>query len=279
MYDDDPISKVFLNSLKCMYNSCPVRIDVAGTVESINKINKETLYHCYNTFYHPSNMVLAVCGNLKPEYILNLIKENIPYYEKQEEIKRIYPSEQEEICKASMQEEMEVSIPAFVIGIKDRVENTDIIKKELILNIILNCIFDENSELFKKLYEEGLIITEPDLEYEYSDIYSQISIFASSKNPEKVFEKFKQTVQDKVKNGIDEKTFNRTKNKIYGRLITSYNSPAQIARIFMRDKLNNLNTFDYIERWKDIKIEDVNNMLKEKFKEERMILSVVKPKE
>lgn len=47
----------------------------------------------------------------------------------------------------------------------------------------------------------------------------------------------------------------------------------------MRDKLNNLNTFDYIERWKDIKIEDVNNMLKEKFKEERMILSVVKPKE
>lgn len=82
-----------------------------------------------------------------------------------------------------------------------------------------------------------------------------------------------------MKNGIDEKTFNRTKNKIYGRLITSYNSPAQIARIFMRDKLNNLNTFDYIERWKDIKIEDVNNMLKEKFKEERMILSVVKPKE
>ena len=203
----------------------------------------------------------------------------MPYYEKQEEIKRIYPSEKEEICKASMQEEMEVSIPAFVIGIKDRVENTDIIKKELILNIILNCIFDENSELFKKLYEEGLIITEPDLEYEYSDIYSQISIFASSKNPEKVFEKFKQTIQDKVKNGIDEKTFNRTKNKIYGRLITSYNSPAQIARIFMRDKLNNLNTFDYIERWKDIKIEDVNNMLKEKFKEERMILSVVKPKE
>ena len=146
MYDDDPISKVFLNSLKCMYNSCPVRIDVAGTVESINKINKEILYNCYNTFYHPSNMVLAVCGDFKPEYILNLIKENMPYYEKQEEIKRIYPNEKQEICKNKIQEEMEVSIPAFVIGIKDEVEKTDIIKKELIINIILNCIFDENSE-------------------------------------------------------------------------------------------------------------------------------------
>lgn len=58
----------------------------------------------------------------------------------------------------------------------------------------------------------------------------------------------------------------------------SYNSPSQIARIFMRDKLNNLNTFDYIEKWKDIKIEDVNKMLKDKFKEEKMVLSVVKPK-
>ena len=46
----------------------------------------------------------------------------------------------------------------------------------------------------------------------------------------------------------------------------------------MRDKLNNINTFEYIEKWKDIKIEDANKMLKDKFKEEKMILSVVKPK-
>ena len=198
MYDDDPISKVFLNSLQCMYNSCPVRIDVAGTVESINKITKDTLYNCYNTFYHPSNMILAVCGNFKPEYILNLIKENMEHFDKQGKIQRIYPTEKSEIFQKERIEEMEVSIPAFVIGIKDEVENTDIIKKELILNIILNCIFDENSKLFKELYEEGLIITEPDLEYEYSNIYSHMSIFASSKDPETVYNKFKQTVKEKI---------------------------------------------------------------------------------
>ena len=131
MYDDDPISKVFLNSLQCMYNSCPVRIDVAGTVESINKITKDTLYSCYNTFYHPSNMILAVCGNFKPEYILNLIKENMEHFDKQGKIQRIYPTEKSEIFQKERIEEMEVSIPAFVIGIKDEVENTDIIKKEL----------------------------------------------------------------------------------------------------------------------------------------------------
>lgn len=278
MYDDDPISKVFLNALQCMYNVCPIRIDVAGTIDSINKINKDILYNCYNTFYHPSNMVLAVCGNFKPEYILNLIKEKMEHFEKQGEIKRIYPVEKEEILKKEKQEEMEISIPAFVIGIKDKVEETDIIKKELILNIILNCIFDENSELFKELYEEGLIITEPDLEYEYSDIYSHMMIFSSSKDPERVFEKFKENVRKLIKDGIPEKAFNRTKNKIYGRLVTSYNSSAQIARIFMRDYLNNIITFEYIEKWKKINLDEVNEMLKNKFKEDKMILSVIKPK-
>lgn len=278
MYDDDPISKVFLNALQCMYNICPVRIDVAGTVESINKITKDTLYNCYNTFYHPSNMVLAVCGNFTPEYVLDLIKNNMEHFEIQEKIERIYPVEKEEVFKQKKEEEMEVSIPAFVIGIKDKVEEMDIIKKELILNIILNCIFDENSELFKELYEEGLIITEPDLEYEYSDIYSHMMIFSSSKDPEKVFEKFKENVRKLIKDGISEKVFNRTKNKIYGRLVTSYNSSAQIARIFMRDYLNNIITFDYIEKWKEINLNDINEMLRNKFKDEKMVLSVVKPR-
>ena len=278
MYDDDPISKVFLNALQCMYNKCPVRIDVAGTVESVNKITKDILYSCYNTFYHPSNMILAVCGNFEPEYILNLIKENMDHFEKQNKIQRIYPVEDKAICKKEKEEKMEVSIPAFVIGIKDEVENTDIVKKELILNIILNCIFDENSKLFKELYEKGLIISEPDLEYEYSDIYSHLMIFSYSKNPQLLYERFKEEVRRLIKEGIDEKTFNRTKNKIYGRLITSYNSSAQIARTFMRDYLNNVVSFDYIEKWKEINITDINEMLKSKFNEEKMVLSVINPK-
>ena len=278
MYDDDPISKVFLNALQCMYNACPVRIDVAGTVESINKINKDILYDCYNTFYHPSNMVLSVCGDFEPEYIINLIKENMEKMDKQDRIDRIYPEENPEICEKFKEEKMEVSIPTFVIGIKDEVEDTDIVRKELLLNIILNCIFDENSKLFKELYEEGLILSEPDLEYEYSNIYSHMTIFSPSKEPKKVYEKFKQEVSRLINEGIDEKTFNRTKNKIYGRLITSYNDASQIARAFMRDYMNNIVSFDDIEKWKEINVNDANEMLRNKFKEDKMILSVIEPK-
>ena len=57
MYRDNPSWRVFFNCLGAMYNENPVKIDIAGTVESIQNINKELLYKCYNTFYSPTNMV------------------------------------------------------------------------------------------------------------------------------------------------------------------------------------------------------------------------------
>ena len=58
-YDDEPAWKLYTNTLECLYANNPVRLDIAGTVESISKITKETLYSCYNTFYHPSNMIMC----------------------------------------------------------------------------------------------------------------------------------------------------------------------------------------------------------------------------
>ena len=278
MYDDDSISKVFYNALECMYEKCPVRIDVAGTVESVDRINKEILYNCYNTFYNPSNMILSVCGDFEPDYIINLIKTNMKKIEKLDKIDRIYPDEPEKVYNNYKEEKMDVSIPAFVIGIKDKVEKENIIKKELILNILLNYLLDENSKLYKELYDEGLLISEPDLEYEYSDIYSHMMIFSYSKDPNKVFEKVKEEIRILKENGLEEKAFNRVKNKIYGRLITSYNSPGQFGRIFMRDYMNNIISFDYLNEWNNINIEDANKELKDRFVEDKMILSIINPK-
>lgn len=278
MYDDDAISKVFLKALECMYEKCPVRLDVAGTVESVNKINKDILYDCYNTFYNPSNMILSVCGDFEPNYIIEFVKNNMRKIEKIGKIERIYPKEPEKIYSNFKETIMDVSIPSFVIGIKDNLEKENIVKKELILNILLNYLLDENSKLYKELYDEGLLISEPDLEYEYSDIYSHMIIFSYSKDPKKVFEKIKTEISNLKENGLEEKSFNRVKNKIYGRLITSYNSPAQIGRIFMRDYMNDIISFDYINEWNNITIEEANKLLKDKFIEEKMILSIVNPK-
>ena len=58
MYDDDPNWRVMLNMLEGMYKNHPVRIDIAGTVESIAQITAEKLYEVYNVIYNLKNMAL-----------------------------------------------------------------------------------------------------------------------------------------------------------------------------------------------------------------------------
>ena len=59
MYDDYPDWVVYMNAIKNMYKNNPINIDIAGTIESISKIDKDILYKCYNTFYNPANMVMC----------------------------------------------------------------------------------------------------------------------------------------------------------------------------------------------------------------------------
>lgn len=53
MCNDNPEWRVFFNLLSCLYENHPVKIDIAGTVESIAEIDADLLYKCYNTFYNP----------------------------------------------------------------------------------------------------------------------------------------------------------------------------------------------------------------------------------
>ena len=76
MYDDDPDWRCYFGSIQNLYQKHTVSVDIAGTVETVNSTDKETLEKCYNTFYHPSNMMLFVVGNIVPENMMSIIRNN-----------------------------------------------------------------------------------------------------------------------------------------------------------------------------------------------------------
>ena len=100
MYDDQPDWRLYFGTIENMYKEHPVKIDIAGTVESINKITAEHLYECYNTFYHPSNMVLFVVGAVNPEEMMAFIKEDqaSKTFEEPQEIKRFFPKNKQAVA-------------------------------------------------------------------------------------------------------------------------------------------------------------------------------------
>ena len=279
MYEDHPGWQVYLNAMKCMYKNNPVRDDIAGTIESIAKIDKDVLYSCYNTFYNPSNMAMVICGDFEPESIINEVKSRVIPKENQTEIKRIYPPKEDTIMQKDKTVKMEVNMPLFTIGFKDNnIEDENIVKKHIAIEIILNILLGQSSDLYKELYEQGYIISAPDLDYEFSKQYAHVLISGQSKSPKEVVLKVTEKLEKLKQEGIDEKQFTRVKKKIYGNYVTEYNNIAEIARMFLADYFKGINSFDYLENYNQITIEYAKQILNEIFVEDNMVVSIVETK-
>lgn len=63
---------------------------------------------------------------------------------------------------------------------------------------------------------------------------------------------------------------------MFGEYIVEYNSISQIARMILADYFKGVHTFDYLENYPVVTIEYANQVIKETFREENMVLSVIK---
>lgn len=280
MYDDYPQWEVYMNAIRNMYKNSPITIDIAGSIESISKINKEVLYKCYNTFYNPSNMVMCFAGDFEPEKLLEDVKKRLKPIEKHGEIKRIYPEEPQEIVKEETTKQMEVSMPIFVIGIKDSLNDkncssSSIVKKHIAIEILLNMLIGKSSKLYKELYESELITGEPYLEYEFSKQYAHIAITGQSNNPKEVLKKLQEEIQNMKNKEIDTEHFKRIKNMIYGNYVKEYDDVAEICRMFIADYMKGINSFEYIEDYQQVTPEYTKQVLDEVFRKEKTVISIV----
>ena len=279
MYDDYPEWKVYLNCLDGMYHTNPVKLDITGTIETVSKIDKDILYKCYNTFYNPSNMCMVICGDFVPEKILEEVEKRLLDTKPCGEIKRIYEPEEKSIVKNKVEINMEVSIPIFVIGIKcEPVKQQEKVRNHIAIEILLNMIIGESSELYQELYKSGVILSTPSFDYEFTDEYAHILISGASRDPDLLYNKLIEKIQRLKKDKINKDDFKRIKKLIYGIYAKEFNDVQDIARMFLSDFMKGINSFDYLEEIDSVDLEYIEQVLNTNFKEEKMVYSVIKEK-
>lgn len=283
MYEDDPNWNVYLNCLKAMYSKHHTNIDIAGSVESINKITPEELYKCYNTFYNPSNMKLFVVGDLDSEKLMESVKEvNNLGISGNKNISRISEKEPEEINEKVVVEKYTVSMPIFYIGYKDKfvdMEPRKSLKQEIVTDILFDIIFSASGQLYQDLYNDELIIGGISGGYLCQKDYAYAIAAGASKDPMKLKKRVDEYIEELRHNGIEEYDFNITKKKKIGKFLKSFDSITYIADNFLNYMFRGINFLEYLEVLKEIKLEDVLERLNVFFREDRSVISIVEPKE
>ena len=283
MYNDDPDWTVYFNCLKAMYVNYPVRVDIAGTVESIYKINKEELYKCYNTFYNPGNMTLFVVGDLDENKVIDVVKEYNHYnIEKlSQKIEKFYPKEPDYVNEKEVVVNFPISIPMFNIAFKDNnvgISGKRLMKKEVITDILIDMIFKRGTELYEDLYMKGLINENFGSGFSSQVDYGFTIIGGDSKNPKEVKKIILEYIEKYKNEGLDRTVFERTKKKKIGNFIKYFDSVNFIANNFISYKFKGMNLLDYIDVIKEVKFEEIEERLKSHLKEEYCVISIVEPK-
>lgn len=278
MYDDSPGWRVMFNMLKAMYSNHPVRIDIAGTVESIAKIDADLLYKCYETFYNPSNMFICIAGNVDTDRVLNQIEGSIKSSEPSEIIRGEF---HEPDCVASnfTEERLAVSIPLFCLGFKQKIASPyRRLKSKICVNLLLDIICGDASPLYAKLMNEGLINDDFDCEYFYGNGYAAVIFEGESFDPKRVAEEIKAEIERIRVDGIDKKLFSAVKSAAYGNMIRKFNSVEALATQLTECAMCDYDLFEEIRLLKTASYDDVFKRL-DVFCNENAVLSVINPLE
>lgn len=276
MCDDNPDWRVFFNLLRALYKNHPVRIDIAGTVESIAKIDADLLYRCYNTFYNLNNMVLSIAGNVKVDEVLEIADK---YLKPCEDIKleTAFPEEPEEINQREVVQKLPVGMPLFNIGFKAKPSSgKELVRNEMLASIALSLIAGSTSPLYKEMFDDGLINSSFFSEVFTGDGYFVNILGGESKNPDEVFKKVIAEIERVKVDGLDKERFEIIKKSKYGQIIRSFNNVEACASLMLNSHFIGVDAFETLETLATIKLEDVQNSLSELFDTSKAAISIIK---
>ncbi|EGP5623071.1 insulinase family protein [Enterococcus faecium] len=263
MYEDDPNWRMFFGILNNLYPTHPLHIDIAGTVESIDKITAQDLYTCYRTFYQPSNMVLFLVGKMEPEKLMKLIRENqeAKNFPPKQEIVRYFPENTKEIIKQSALEAA-ITRDKFVLGIKglDTLpqEGTELLRYKTAINLLFQMILGNTSRNYLAMYNQGIIDDSFGFEFSLDREFHFADFSGDTDEPEKAAEKVKEIILGFADDPeVSETNLDLLKKKMLGQYFQSLNSIEYIANQFTQSLFGDRTLFDLPEIIDSIQMKDV----------------------
>ena len=231
MYEDSPGSVVAEDLLSAMYESHPIRVGIAGTVESIGEITAETLYDCYNAFYVPSNMILCVVGDVDAASVAHQVEKLLPGTGPAPAVGDYGPEETLIPPCHRVTRRMEISMPTFQIGFRCPAPalGDGVLQQEIVADLALEVLLGESSRLYEQMYEEGLIDSSFGGYYEQSKNVAMLACGGDSDDPDAVLERLIAEVERLKREGIDPELFRRLKRAAIGSRIRSLDSFEGVA--------------------------------------------------
>jgi len=278
MMEDSPEWCSYVGIFKALYKNHTIRSSIAGTVDSIQEIDADTLYRCHRAFYSPSNMVLCVAGDVDPDRVCEAALRLTP--EKSLQIASRDYGEKDEPPQAHQGEitrHMQVSMPLFMGGFKDALPEGgfDRLYRMHLAEIALEYLCGKSSPLYNRLYGEGLINHSFECSYFPFPGGAALLFGGESRDPKAVMAEILKSARD-VLGSKDRKRFDEIKNAAYGARLRALDLPEAICINQATAYFSGGCALDFA-RYNDISLEEAEYFIEETARPERYAISQVLP--
>ena len=277
MYQEQPGYKLMFNTLRAMYDSHPIKVDIAGSVESIYDITKDDLYLCYATFYHPSNMVLFVVGDVEPNAIEQIVTEHEDKRDKEAQpvIQRDPLVEKASVNEKVVTETMKLQSPRLMLGFKNdpltNLQPEQFVRKDLEMTLFFELVFGEETDFYQSLLTDELIDDTFGYQFVLEPTYSFSIITSATQQPDKLKDLLLTELEQKKGQLVDEEAFELLKKQFIGEFITGLNSPEYIANQYTKLYFEGVSLFDLLDIVENITLESVNSTVQTCLNIEQMV--------
>lgn len=277
MNEDDPYSELYYRALDMLYCVHPVTTRIAGTVESIEEISKETLYLCHSSFYRPGNMVLCASGDISPDRVREIAMETLPKQSSapvQWEEPAVPNQDGTQVCRW----EMPVSAPIFTLLMKGEApKDGECLRTRLIAELACDVLFGASSELFNRLYEDGLINDDFGGDYECISGAAYLYVSGESDDPEHVRDEILTEAARLAEEGINPEDWERFVRAAYGAMVRRLNSLEDTCMELAQSSFVGEDYLSFPAVFQSIEKRDVEVLLGRWCRAERTALAVVMP--
>ena len=263
MYMDQPGSALMQGGLQMMYKENTIRNDIGGTLQSIKEITYQDLLTCYQTFYHPGNMIFVLVGNFDVDAALKTISENqagktFPPFKP---IKRRYYLENNQVYQPFGEKQMAVIIPRTSVNLKIGYENLnalEIIKRDFLLQLVGDIYFSRGSDFYQQLKKDGIINNSFSFTSAVHELFGFLTLSCDTLQYEEFNKRIKEKLLQIRTTQIPKEDFERMKKVQLARMIRLMNSLEFWANIIHEAGFKDLSPFAIIQALEELQYEDLH---------------------
>jgi predicted Zn-dependent peptidase len=281
-YRDNPGWVGYQQLLEGMYQQHPVRIDIAGTEQTVSAVTPDLLQLCHSRFYHPANLTLLVAGDFEPDNVRDIAERLSAKWAPgtpTPDVRRDRPQEPVGVGERSAKRRMFISRPRLLMGFKDaKMPDGDALtRRDLVSTIAMDALFSKEGEAYERLYERRLIGGDFGAGYQAEPGFGYAVIGGETPEPEALEAEVVEIVRKAREQGVSAQDIERKRRKVFGTFLRSFNDPESTAYAYLNAIGHKSELFDVPEMLEDVTADEVNERINELLTPNNYAASVLLP--